>query len=457
MPSLLPACLGLDCTLFALPNASGFGANASRKRGQGRRTDDDPARRTAGRDRGRRSRPHRRRRTIRPGLPIADPARDRTPAPFRDLAALCARRPAADHRHPLARHVRAALGACRRHPARRPRPCDAGGRAGAGPVHRGGRHALRPAGAGRRPCRGRGRDAGDPAAGVRALLVAEAELGERIIRALILRRVALLGSGGGGPVFIGAAASPAIARLQNFLDRNGQPHHLLDPGDRSRGARGGRALLPRPKRKCRWWWFPTARSFATRTRRHWRGRCTCCRRAARAADLRRRRGRRRAGGPRHRGLRGLGRTFGGGPRRPRLWRPGRGQRPDRELLRLSHRHLRRRPHRRAFVQAQKFGAEMLIPVDVTGIDCSRPRGLFGLRARGRRAAARADGGGGERGAPTAARRSSASPNSRAAASGTGRRRSRRGSAPDRRSCWSAAATRPARPPCSSRRTPAGCG
>ncbi len=64
---------------------------------------------------------------------------------------------------------------------------------------------------------------------LRALLIAEAELGERIMRALILRRVALIGSGAGGPVFIGPANSPAIARLENFLDRNGHPHHVLDP------------------------------------------------------------------------------------------------------------------------------------------------------------------------------------------------------------------------------------
>lgn len=68
-----------------------------------------------------------------------------------------------------------------------------------------------------------------PPENLRALLIAEAELGERIMRALILRRVALIGSGAGGPVFIGAPTSPAIARLENFLDRNGHPHHLLDP------------------------------------------------------------------------------------------------------------------------------------------------------------------------------------------------------------------------------------
>src|ERR1700761_3924481 len=63
---------------------------------------------------------------------------------------------------------------------------------------------------------------------LRALIVAEAELGERIMRALILRRVNLLQTGGGGPVLIGPTNS-SVARLQNFLVRNGFPHHLLDP------------------------------------------------------------------------------------------------------------------------------------------------------------------------------------------------------------------------------------
>src|SRR3954464_9573669 len=64
---------------------------------------------------------------------------------------------------------------------------------------------------------------------LRALLVAEADLGERIMRALILRRVSLIQGGVGGPVLIGPATHGDMARLQNFLTRNGQPHHLLDP------------------------------------------------------------------------------------------------------------------------------------------------------------------------------------------------------------------------------------
>jgi thioredoxin reductase (NADPH) len=64
---------------------------------------------------------------------------------------------------------------------------------------------------------------------LRALLVAEADLGERIMRALILRRVSLIRGGAGGPVLVGPQDSAGVVRLQGFLTRNGYPHHLLDP------------------------------------------------------------------------------------------------------------------------------------------------------------------------------------------------------------------------------------
>src|ERR1700760_2868569 len=64
---------------------------------------------------------------------------------------------------------------------------------------------------------------------LRALLVAEADLGERIMRALILRRVALIQGNAGGPVLIGPSDSASVAGVQNFLTRNSFPHHLLDP------------------------------------------------------------------------------------------------------------------------------------------------------------------------------------------------------------------------------------
>src|SRR3954470_18738824 len=54
-------------------------------------------------------------------------------------------------------------------------------------------------------------------ASLRALVIAEAELGERIMRALILRRVGLIETGGGGPVLIGAPNDAGMLRLQGFL------------------------------------------------------------------------------------------------------------------------------------------------------------------------------------------------------------------------------------------------
>jgi thioredoxin reductase (NADPH) len=64
---------------------------------------------------------------------------------------------------------------------------------------------------------------------LRALLIAEAELGERIMRALILRRVGLLERGAGGPVIVGRAENGDVLRLQSFLQRNGHPRQMLNP------------------------------------------------------------------------------------------------------------------------------------------------------------------------------------------------------------------------------------
>jgi thioredoxin reductase (NADPH) len=64
---------------------------------------------------------------------------------------------------------------------------------------------------------------------LRALLIGEAELGERIMRALILRRVNLLERGVGGPMIVGRADSGDVLRLAGFLRRNGHPHESLDP------------------------------------------------------------------------------------------------------------------------------------------------------------------------------------------------------------------------------------
>jgi thioredoxin reductase (NADPH) len=63
---------------------------------------------------------------------------------------------------------------------------------------------------------------------LRALLIAEAELGERIMRALILRRVGLLEIGA-GPIIVGRAENGDVLRLESFLRQNGHPQQLLDP------------------------------------------------------------------------------------------------------------------------------------------------------------------------------------------------------------------------------------
>jgi thioredoxin reductase (NADPH) len=62
---------------------------------------------------------------------------------------------------------------------------------------------------------------------LRALLVAEAELGERIMRALILRRVGLIEKGS-GPVLLGQSDDARLVSLQQFLRRNGYPHTVID-------------------------------------------------------------------------------------------------------------------------------------------------------------------------------------------------------------------------------------
>ncbi|CAG9166848.1 FAD-dependent oxidoreductase [Cupriavidus respiraculi] len=62
---------------------------------------------------------------------------------------------------------------------------------------------------------------------LRALLVAEAELGERIMRALMLRRLMLI-ERGKGPMLIGRSSDARTHLLQGFLRRNNHPHAVLD-------------------------------------------------------------------------------------------------------------------------------------------------------------------------------------------------------------------------------------
>jgi thioredoxin reductase (NADPH) len=76
---------------------------------------------------------------------------------------------------------------------------------------------------------------------LRALLLSEAEIGERVMRAMILRRVGLIETGGGGPVIVGREQNGDVLRLVNFLGRNGQPYQRLDPD----GDDDARALVRR--------------------------------------------------------------------------------------------------------------------------------------------------------------------------------------------------------------------
>jgi thioredoxin reductase (NADPH) len=70
---------------------------------------------------------------------------------------------------------------------------------------------------------------------VRALMVGSAELGETVMRALILRRVGLLEEAGSGAVLVGRPGAPDFVRLQGFLARNGYPNTLLDASDDAEG------------------------------------------------------------------------------------------------------------------------------------------------------------------------------------------------------------------------------
>lgn len=79
------------------------------------------------------------------------------------------------------------------------------------------------------------------AAHLRALMVGSADVGEIVMRALILRRLNLIEQGGAGTVLIGLPGSPDVVRLQDFLTRSGLPNLLLD----IRNDEEGRVLVER--------------------------------------------------------------------------------------------------------------------------------------------------------------------------------------------------------------------
>ncbi|HLZ76725.1 FAD-dependent oxidoreductase [Phenylobacterium sp.] len=79
------------------------------------------------------------------------------------------------------------------------------------------------------------------AAHLRALLIGAAELGEIVMRALILRRMSLLEAGDTGSILVGPADHPDVVRLEGFLSRNAYPHTRLD----ALGEGEGHAIVER--------------------------------------------------------------------------------------------------------------------------------------------------------------------------------------------------------------------
>lgn len=67
-----------------------------------------------------------------------------------------------------------------------------------------------------------------PRADFRAMIVAEPDIGEIIMRAFILRRVALMQHQQGGVTLVGPARSADTVRINAFLTRNGYPHRTID-------------------------------------------------------------------------------------------------------------------------------------------------------------------------------------------------------------------------------------
>ena len=100
----------------------------------------------------------------------------------------------------------------------------------------GGRSALAEARAGTNGCEALRFDTNH----LRALIVGSAEIGEIIMRAFLLRRTALIAEGA-NTLLAGRPGEPALVRLQGFLTRNGHPYSLLDVGDGS----AGQALVER--------------------------------------------------------------------------------------------------------------------------------------------------------------------------------------------------------------------
>ncbi|MCW5715837.1 MAG: FAD-dependent oxidoreductase [Bauldia sp.] len=208
---------------------------------------------------------------------------------------------------------------------------------------------------------------------IRSLLVADAELGEKITRALILRRTSLIDRRAGGPILIGRASSRDMVRLQTFLSRNAWPHTIVDPEEDHQGL----ALLvhyrvenpDRPLVVCPDGWLLRNPGEAELARQLGMLSQSTDRRQFDVAIV--------GSGPAglsaavYAASEGLSvvvldaLSFGG--------QAGASMRIENYVgfpAGITGQELAARAH----VQAQKFGAEMLIPTTVKGIDCSRADG-----------------------------------------------------------------------------------
>src|SRR5712691_1181888 len=189
---------------------------------------------------------------------------------------------------------------------------------------------------------------------LRALLVAEADLGEEIMRALILRRVGLIEMGAGGPVLIGAPSSPDMARLRSFLTRNGIPHLVFDPASDPDAHAFIERYAPRPED------LPlVACPDGSVLRNPAENELARCIGMLDAADAERVHDVAVVGA----GPAGLAPAFGG--------QAGASARIENYLgfpTGISGQALAGR----AYTQAQKFGARMLIPAEAVRLDCGRP-------------------------------------------------------------------------------------
>ncbi|MFZ0692888.1 MAG: FAD-dependent oxidoreductase, partial [Alphaproteobacteria bacterium] len=85
------------------------------------------------------------------------------------------------------------------------------------------------------------------AAHLRALVIGSADIGEIVMRAFILRRVGLIQEGGAGSVLVGRAGAPDLVRLQGFLTRNGYPYTMLDASADDEGRAVVERLGVRPE------------------------------------------------------------------------------------------------------------------------------------------------------------------------------------------------------------------